>query len=91
MYNNNVHKEIIMSIQTTSMSDARANFAEALDAATSGDVVVIQRRGKPDAALVDAELLEDYLASVNPRLIKKAQRARAETESIPFDDAFSDI
>lgn len=80
-----------MSIQTTSMSDARAHFAEALDAATNGGVVVIQRRGKPDAALVDAELLEDYLASVNPRIIKKVQKAREEKEAVSFDDAFSDI
>lgn len=80
-----------MSIQTTSMSDARANFAEALEAATSGGIVVIQRRGKPDAALVDAELLEDYLASINPRIIKKVQKARAEKEFTSFNDAFSDI
>ena len=80
-----------MNIQSTSMSDARANFAEALEAATSGGVVVIQRRGKPDAALVDAELLEDYLASINPRIIKKVQKARVEKEVVSFNDAFSDI
>lgn len=80
-----------MSIQTTSMSDARAHFAEALEAATNGGVVVIRRRGKPDAALVDAELLEDYLASINPRIIKKVQKARKEKNAIPFDDAFSGI
>ncbi len=80
-----------MSIQTTSMSDARAHFAEALEAATNGGVVVIQRRGKPDAALVDAEILEDYLASINPRIIKKILQARAEKETVSFDDAFSGI
>jgi prevent-host-death family protein len=80
-----------MSIQTTSMSDARAHFAEALEAAANGGVVVIQRRGKPDTALIDAELLEDYLASINPRIVKKVQKSREEKEVISFDDAFSDI
>jgi hypothetical protein len=40
-------------------------------------------------AVVDAELLEDYLASTNPRIIKKVQKARSEKENISFDDAFS--
>lgn len=80
-----------MSVQTTSMSEARANFAEALESATNGEVVVIKRRGKPDAALVDAELLEDYLASVNPRIIKKIQKARKEKATVSFDDAFQGI
>lgn len=80
-----------MSIQTTSMSDARAHFAEALKAATSGGVVIIQRRGKPDAALIDAELLEDYLAATNPRIIKKVQKARQEKATSSFDEAFNGI
>ena len=80
-----------MSIQTTSMSEARAHFAEALEAATNGEVVVIQRRGKPDAALIDAELLEDYLAATNPRIIKKVQKARQETATTTFDEAFAGI
>jgi prevent-host-death family protein len=80
-----------MSVQTTSMSDARAHFAEALEAATNGEVVLVQRRGKPDAAIVDAELLEDYLAATNPRIIAKVQAARAEKDTISFDDAFSEL
>jgi prevent-host-death family protein len=80
-----------MTTQTISMSDARANFAETLDAATKGDVILVTRRGKPDAALVDAEILEDYLASTNPRIIKKVQTARKEVELISFEDAFKTI
>ncbi|HUD06140.1 MAG TPA: type II toxin-antitoxin system prevent-host-death family antitoxin [Candidatus Saccharimonadales bacterium] len=80
-----------MSIQTTSMSKARAHFAEALESATNGGVVLVQRRGKPDAAIVDADLLEDFLASTNPRIIKKIQKARKENEDISFDEAFAGI
>ena len=80
-----------MSIQTTSMSDARAHFAEALEAATNGEVVLVTRRGKPDAAIIDAELLEDYLAAINPRIIKKVQAARQEKDVVSFDDAFAGL
>lgn len=80
-----------MSIQTTSMSEARAHLAEALEAVRKGDIVLIKSRGKADAAIVDAELLEDYLTSVNPRIIKKVQKARSEKETVSFDDAFSGI
>lgn len=80
-----------MTIQTTSMAKARANFAESLDAASNGEVILIQRRGKPDTAIVDADILEDFLSSTNPRIIKKVNSARAEAESVPFDEVFSGI
>jgi prevent-host-death family protein len=80
-----------MTIQTTSMSNARANFAESLDAASKGEVIVIQRRGKPDTAIVDADLLEDFLSSTNPRIIAKINSARSETGSISYDQAFSNL
>lgn len=91
MYNIVVQKGLNMSVQTTTMSEARANFAEALKSASNGEVIVIKRRGHPDTALIDAELLEDYLASINPRIIQKVQKARKEREVMSFDDAFKDI
>lgn len=80
-----------MSIQTTSMSKARAHFAETLETATNGEVILVKRRGKPDAAIVDAELLEDYLAAINPRIINKVQLARKEKEVVSFEEAFAGI
>ena len=70
------------------MSKARANFAESLNSATSGEVIIIKRRGQPDAALVGAELLEDYLASVNPRIIRKVKKSRQSGKTVTFDEAF---
>lgn len=80
-----------MTIQTTSMASARANFAESLDAASKGEVIIIQRRGKPDTAIVDADLLEDFLSSTNPRIIDKITSVRAESGSVSFDEAFSGL
>jgi prevent-host-death family protein len=96
MYNKYVHniRNNIMSVLETNMSKLRANLADALNQASMGDVVIVKRPGKPDAALVDSELLEDYLASVNPRLIKKVTKARAEFkrgEIIDFEDMFKQI
>jgi len=80
-----------MTIQTTSMTSARANFAESLDAASKGEVILIKRRGKPDTAIVDADLLEDFLSSTNPRIIAKIKSARSESESISYEVAFSGL
>lgn len=79
-----------MTVQKTTMAKTRANFAETLDAVADGDIVIIERRGKPNTALVDAELIEDYLASVNPRIIRKIQRAHRE-KTVSFDEVFADI
>lgn len=80
-----------MNIQKTSMSQARAHFAEALASATSGGVVLVQRRGMPDAAIVDAELLEDFMAATNPRIIKKVAAARARKELYSAEEVFGDL
>lgn len=95
MYNNYVHniskKEMLMSVYKTNMSNLRSNLADALDQVADGDIMLVKRRGKPDAALIDSDLLEDYLAATNPRIIKKTAKARAEKENIPYEEVFSDF
>lgn len=71
-----------------SMSELRSNLAEALDQATEGHPVVITRRGKTDAVLVDSDLLEDILSASNPRIIKKVKEARERNETYTLDEAF---
>ncbi len=80
-----------MDVKTISTSGARANFSQALKMAEKGEIVLIQRGNKPNIALVNAELLEDYLASVNQRIIEKVNRARSEKEFIPAAEVFSDL
>ena len=78
---------------TTTITSARLreNMAEALNSVSAGDVVIVKRRGKPDVALVDTDLLEDFLTSQNTRLIKKIGRARRETKGYSFEEVFGDI
>lgn len=80
-----------MSVTQTNMAKLRTHLAAALDQVADGDIVLVKRRGKPDAALIDSDLLEDYLAATNPRIIKKVARARAEKETVPFEEAFADV
>jgi len=83
-----------VSIMETNMTKLRSNLADALDQVADGDIVLVKRRGKPDAALIDSDLLEDFIAATNPRIMKKTARARAEIatgKTIPFDEVFQDI
>lgn len=83
-----------MSITETNMTNLRANLADALDQVAEGDIVLIKRRGKPAAALIDGDLLEDYMAATNPRIIKKVAKARAEIaagKTVAFEDVFSAV
>jgi prevent-host-death family protein len=80
-----------MAVKTTNMRNARSNFSATLEAVANGDVVIIQRRGKRDAAVIDADLLEDWLAVRDPEYIKSIASARLETEEISFEEVFKDI
>ncbi len=83
-----------MSILETNMSSLRANLADALNQASDGDIVLIKRSGKADTALIDGELLEDFLAAASPRFIKKIAQARKEAERgevVSFEDVYKEI
>lgn len=83
-----------MTTSKTNMSNLRSNLADALDQVAEGDIILVQRRGKPDAALIDSDLLEDYMLATNPSIIKKTMQARAEVKAskvTPFEEVFSDI
>lgn len=80
-----------MSITQTNMTNLRSNLADALDQVADGGIVLVKRRGKPDAALIDSDLLEDYIAATNPRIIKKVAKARSEKVTIPFEEVFADV
>ena len=83
-----------MSVMETNMANLRSNLADALEHAAGGDIVVVKRRGKRDTALIDSELLEDFLAATNPRITKKIAQARAEVatgKTTSFEDVLQDI
>ena len=79
-----------MTTTTITSAKLRGNMAKALNAVSGGDVVIVKRRGKPDVALVDTDLLEDWLSAQNPRLIKKLAQARKDTKLYTFEEVFGD-
>jgi len=63
-----------MSIQTT-YTDARARFASLCDTATTNrEVIIIQRRGAEDVALIAADELESLLETAH--LLRSPENAR---------------
>lgn len=83
-----------MSIMETNMANLRSHLADALEHAAGGDIVLVRRRGKRDTALIDSELLEDFLAATNPRVVKKVAQARkdiATGKTVAFEDVLEDI
>jgi len=79
-----------MTTTTITSAKLRGNMAEALNDVSAGNVLIVKRRGKPDIALVDTDLLEDYLTVQNPRFIRKVSRARRETKLYSFEEVFGD-
>lgn len=83
-----------MGVTETNMANLRSHLADALEQAAGGDIVLVKRRGKRDTALIDSELLEDFLAATNPRILKKVAQARKDVATgriVAFDDVLQDI
>lgn len=81
---------------TTEMStrETRDHFADRLDAARRGEATLITSRGRPVAALVPAELLDEYerLAEAEDlRLIdERIARYEAGGTTTPLSDVFAE-
>jgi PHD/YefM family antitoxin component YafN of YafNO toxin-antitoxin module len=83
-----------MTVLETNVTSLRSNLADALDQVAVGDIVFVKRRGKPDVALVGSDLLEDYIAATNLRIVKKVSAARAEIslgKTSSLEEVFSDV
>ena len=83
-----------MGVTETNMANLRSHLADALEQVAGGDIVLVKRRGKRDAALIDSEFLEDFLAATNPRVIKKVAQARKDIAAgkiVAFEDVLQDI
>lgn len=89
-----IKEELTMSVTETNMANLRSHLADALEQVADGNIVLVKRRGKRYAALIDGELLEDFLAATNPRVVKKVAQARKEIATgkiVTFDDVLQDI
>ena len=79
-----------MTYATTTMSSARTNFAELLDSAAS-QVTIIQRRGKKDVAVFDADIVEDILSLSDKKLIAQIAKSRLDDQIFSLNGVFGDI
>lgn len=80
-----------MTTTSMSMSQLRDNLADALDQVMGGNPVVVTRRGKADAALIDVDLLEDFLDTRDPELVKKIRKSRESNKLYTLEEAFEDL
>ena len=80
-----------MSTKTISASKLRNNLADALDALSDDDVLVVTRRGKSEKAIIDLDKLEDLLAASNPAYLKSIKEARDSDEYFSHEEVFGGI
>ncbi|MGI0059691.1 MAG: type II toxin-antitoxin system prevent-host-death family antitoxin [Nitrosotalea sp.] len=80
-----------MGTKTISASDLRNGLADALDAVSPNDVLIVTRRGKKERAIVDLDKLEDLLAANDPNYLAKIKAARESKEYLSHDDVFGNL
>jgi prevent-host-death family protein len=76
-------------------SEARSRISELLDAVASGEFIYLTRRGKRVAALMPADIAENYEKIEDEYWARRADEARArlaagEDEVIPFDQLIAE-
>ena len=81
---------------TTKIIDAtilRNNLGEAIEAVTSGDTLLVKKRGKLRVAIVDLDLFEDMLAGQSPEYRQSIAEARQQYktgETMSIEEAFGE-
>lgn len=90
-----------MSVETQGMSveggvrelpatEARNQMSELLDHVADGEVVYLTRRGKRVAALLPADVAENYEAIEDAYWAQRAEAART-GETIPWEQAIAEL
>jgi len=80
-----------MATRTISASDLRTNLADALDAVSGEDILIVTRRGKKERAIIDLDRLEDILAASDPAYLKTIKSARESKEYFSHEEVFGDL
>ncbi len=80
-----------MTTKTVSASDLRTNLADALDAVTNEDILIVTRRGKKERAIIDLDRLEDLLATTDPEYLKSIKEARRSNEYFSHEEVFGNL
>lgn len=80
-----------MSSKTISASDLRKGLADALDAVSAEDILIVTRRGKKERAIIDLDRLEDLLATSDPAYLTRIKEARESKDYFSHEDVFGDL
>lgn len=70
--------EVSGGVREVSVTDARSNLAELIDAVREGEFVYLVRHGERVAALMPADVAENYEQIEDDYWARRAQDARAE-------------
>lgn len=83
-----------MSIKVIDATVLRANLGDAINEVKKGNILEIRRRGKGEVALVDLEMLEDWLAVQDPEYVASIKKVREEAKqgkTVPFEDVYREV
>lgn len=80
-----------MITKTISASVLRNNLGEAIAAVNNGADLIIKKRGKERAVIIDIDAYEDYLASQDKDYLKSIAEARASKERYTPEEVFGEL
>ena len=83
-----------MGTKTINISKLRDNLADALDAVSEDEVLIITRRGKKEKAIIDIDKLEDLLSVNDPEFLRSIADAREQIkrgEVYTFEEVFDGL
>ncbi len=80
-----------MTIKTIDATVLRNNLSDAMDAVTSGQALIVKKRGKDRVVMIDVDAYEDYLAAQDPEYLKSIAEARAEKEVYSPEEVFGEL
>ncbi len=83
-----------MTTKTIDSTDLRSNLGNVLNAVSSGETLIVKKRGKDQAVIIDIDTYEDLLEAANPTYLKSIKKAREEYKKgyvFSLEDAFGDV
>jgi prevent-host-death family protein len=80
-----------MSIKTIDASVLRNNLGAALSSVNKDHALIVRKRGKDQAVIIDIDAYEDYLAAQDPEYLKSIAEARASKERYTPEEVFGEL
>jgi PHD/YefM family antitoxin component YafN of YafNO toxin-antitoxin module len=80
-----------MSTKTVSATELRSGLAEALEAVSGENILIVTRRGKKERAIIDLDRLEDLLAANDPVYLQQIKAAREDDQYFSHEEVFGAI